>query len=234
MSVFAAVGLAGAMLAAVSGAAFAQSKTFEVTPFTGVDISSGLDADISVGGTVSVSAHSRDPEYLNDLKVEVRNNRLYAWIDRNILDFRFGDDRRVMLSITVPSLDFIEASGGSDVKANALGGDRVEAHASGGADLDIAGIKATALAAEASSGSDLTLAGTCATAAFDVSSGSDLNATDLKCVDVTINASSGSDAEIFASGSLTANASSGADLTVHGSPKSVKQDTSSGAGVKIR
>jgi len=82
MSVFAAVGLAGAMVVAVSGVAFAQSKTFEVAPFSGVDISSGLNADITVGPTVSVSAQARDPRDLDDLRVEVRDDRLFAWIER--------------------------------------------------------------------------------------------------------------------------------------------------------
>lgn len=216
MSVFAAVGLAGAMVVAVSGAAFAQSKTFDVGPFSGVDISSGLDADITVGPVASISAEARNPEYLTDLKVEVRGNRLYAWIDRNILDFRFGDDRRVAIHITTPNLDFIQASGGSDVKAGGLAGDKVEAHASGGSDLNVTGIKAANLVSSGSSGSDLRLAGTCDNGSFDVSSGSDLKATELHCKAVTVNASSGSDVEAY------------------GKPGTVKQDVSSGAEVKVR
>lgn len=234
MSVFAAVGLAGAMVVAVSGAAFAQSRTFDVGPFTGVDISSGLDAEITVGPAVSVSAEARNPEYLDDLKVEVRGNRLYAWVDRNILDFRFGDDRRVHVRITAPSLDFVQAGGGSDVSVGNPSGDRLEAHASGGADLNVTGIKAAYVVSSGSSGSDIRLAGTCDSATFDVSSGSDLKASDLQCKDVVINAASGSDAEVFASASMTANASSGSDVEVLGKPGTVKQDVSSGAGVKVR
>jgi len=233
MSVFAAVGLAGAMVVAVSGAAFAQSKTFEVAPFSGVDISSGLNADITVGPTVSVTAQARDPRDLDDLRVEVRDDRLFARIERSILDLRFGD-RRITIHITTPRLDFLQASAGADVTAKGLAGQRTEANASGGADLTVTSVEAGEMVASASSGSDLRLSGTCRSATFDISSGSDLDGRDLKCQDVAIRASSGSDAEVFASKSLVANASSGSDIEVHGNPASVTKDASSGAGIELR
>ena len=235
MSVPAAVGLAGAMMAAATGTALAQSRTFEVAgPFTGVDIASGLDADVTVGGAVSVTAEARDTEYLDDLRVEVRDGRLHAWIERDILDFRFGDQRRVHLHVTAPHLDFIQASGGSNVTAKGLAGELVEANASGGADLDVSAVKATNLVASGSSGSDLRLAGTCENARFDVSSGSDLKAEDLQCKNVAVSATSGSDAEVFASVSVDANASSGGDIEVRGNPGTARQNAASGGEIKIR
>lgn len=234
MSKFAAAGLAGALIVAASSAAFAQTKTVELAPFSGVDISSGLNADIKVGGTQSVTVEARNPDYLKDLTLEVRDNRLYANINRSLMDLVFGQDKFITIHISVPNLDFVEASSGADVKADGAAGRKVEVRASSGADIDLRNIKATELISEGSSGSDLRLAGTCETATFSVSSGSDLKARDLECRDVAIDASSGSDAEIFASGTLTAKASSGADVEVHGKPGSVKQDASGGGEVSLQ
>jgi hypothetical protein len=181
-----------ALLCAVAPAsAFAASKTFDVAPFTAIEITSGINARVTVGGALAVAAEARDQDQLDELKIDVSGGRLKAYVDWNLLGF-LAPDRQIKLTITVPSLDTVDSSSGADVEVTGLAGDLVtlrassgsdvnaerllcadvEAIASSGSDLDV---HATAsIKAEASSGSDLTVTGNPVTREEDESSGADL------------------------------------------------------------
>lgn len=220
-----------AICAAVPTMAPAASKTFTVEPFTAVDITSGINATVTVGGALAVSAESPNQGALDELKLEVSGGRLKAYVDWNILDFLLPD-RQLKLTITVPSLDAVDASSGSDVLVTGLSGDTVTIRASSGSDLGIAGATGKRYDIEASSGSDLDLDGTCESARIEASSGSDVDATKLLCTDVEANASSGSDLDIYASAGAKADASSGSDVKVHGNPPRLEENESSGGEIE--
>jgi hypothetical protein len=223
-----------ATFAVLASPALAAEKTIELPAFTAVDISSGIDAEITVGGTQSIVAESPDAGVLERMQIRVVGSELQAWFDWNILDlFTLGIDRAVTLKITVPELVQAEASAGADIVVTGMTGDALDLEASSGAGINATTIAGGAVSIETSSGASVDAAGTCTTGNFDVSSGADLDTTALLCADADVDVSSGANAEIYASASVVADASSGGDVTVHGSPAKTDGDSSSGGDVTI-
>jgi hypothetical protein len=220
------------LLAATPG--LSADRTYDLPPFTAIDISSGVDAMVTVGGTQSISATARNAADLDDLTVEVVDGTLKVGRDWDILDiFEAFSDRDIRFTIAAPSLISAVASSGADVDVSGLSGDSVRIEASSGADLKSTDMRATSITVEISSGSDLEANGTCTTLDVRISSGADADLDELVCTDVTIDASSGSDASVHASGSLKASASSGAEIAVHGKPATTDIQESSGGGVDL-
>jgi hypothetical protein len=225
---------ASAALLLLAAPALAETRTIELPAFTALDISSGIDAVVSIGATQSITAEAKDKRLLDDLQIKVDGSTLKAYYDWSFFDiFSFGDRDQIKLTITVPALTGIEASAGSDVEATGIVGDTLEFGASSGADLKVTGVAGKSIDLNASSGAGLKVAGSCETGKANASSGSDLEADDLLCATMDANASSGSDLDVYASKSIKANASSGSDLTIHGNPAEVKQEASSGSDIKL-
>lgn len=228
-----ALGLTALALLAVPGAAHAASRTFDVAPFTAIDISSGIKAVVTVGGDQSVVADSANQQYLDELKLEVRGDTLHAWIDWDIFDI-FEFDREVSITISVPALTEAEASAGADVDVTGMTGQSISLEASAGARLDVRGVAAERFDIDASAGATVDVDGTCGQSSVDSSAGAQVRADRLLCEEVDANASAGAGADVHASLSVRANASAGANIRVYGNPGQIDQETSAGGGVDIR
>lgn len=225
---------ASAALLLLAAPALAETRTIELPPFSTLDISSGIDAIVTVGGTQSITAEAADTRLLDDLQLKVEGNTLKAYYDWSFFDlFSFGDRDQIKLTITVPALNKVEASAGSDVEATGVTGDTLTFRASSGADLTLRAVAGKSIDLNASSGAGLKVDGTCEDGKANSSSGSDLDAEDLLCATMDANSSSGSDLDVHASKSVKANASSGSDLTVYGNPAEVEQESSSGSDIKL-
>jgi hypothetical protein len=226
-------GAAAALLLTVPGLALGADKTYDLPAFTSVDISSGINADIVVGGTQSVQATAKSPELLDEMKVEVSNGKLKAYVDWSIFDIFSMGEREIRLTITAPTLDTAEGSAGADVNVDGMTAQTVTLRSSSGADLNARHVAATNVDLDASSGADLSVDGSCDSLEANSSSGSDIKADDLICKDANLNSSSGSDLDAHASVSVKANASSGSGIAVHGNPPKVEEEESSGGDIEI-
>lgn len=222
-----------ALLIVVPGLALAADRTYDLPAFTSVDISSGINADIVVGGTQSVSATAKSTDLLDEMKVEVSNGKLKAYVDWNILDIFSVGEREIRLTINVPALGSAESSAGADVNVTGMTGETVTLRSSSGADLDARRVAATRVDLDASSGADLSVDGSCDSLKANSSSGSDIKADELICKDADLEASSGSDLDAHATVSAKANASSGSGIAIHGNPPTVDKEESSGGDIEI-
>jgi hypothetical protein len=229
--------IAAVLCLAGSAGALAASKTFDVGPFTAIEISSGINAIVTVGGTTqSVVAESPNQQELDELIVEVNGGKLHAhtdWDFFDLFDWAAGDSQTT-ITIVVPALTAAEANSGADVAVSGISADSVQLASSSGAGLEAIAVSGKSFDLNASSGANLSVSGTCERAHVNASSGSDLRAEKLLCADVDANASSGADAEVYASASLRANASSGASIDVYGKPATVEDEVSSGGDVRLR
>lgn len=224
-----------ASMTLVPAAVQAESRSIDVEPFTEIEIASGIDARIIIGGTHAVEAESANVTRLDELIVEVRDGRLHASMEWKILDFlSFGEENRIHLTITVPSVEAIASNSGADVRVDGITGDGLKLSSSSGADLDVRNIDVDTVVLEASSGADLNVSGTCTSAQAVSSSGADLDARDLVCETVQAEASSGADAEVNGTQSVRAKASSGGNVDIYGAPADVRTDESSGGGIRMR
>jgi hypothetical protein len=226
-----------ALLVGVPMSAAGAEKIFDLPPFSAISISSGIDAVVTVtaGAAQSVVATSPRQEEIDELQLEVRDGRLHAWTDWNLLElFDFADgDRQTVITISVPALSAATADSGADIDVSGIGGDAVTLNASSGSDIDARAAAGKVYDLNASSGARLNVEGTCVSATIVVSSGATARADRLLCADVDANASSGSDADVYTSGSFKGEASSGSDVTVYGSPTSTEVNSSSGGDIHI-
>lgn len=225
---------ATAALLLLAAPAFAETRNIELPAFGALDVSSGIDAIVTVGGTQSITAEAKDKRLLDDLQLKVEGNTLKAYYDWSFFDiFSFGNRDQVKLTITVPALSRVDASAGADIEATGVSGDTLKFNSSSGADLTLRAVAGKAIELNASSGAGLKIDGTCEDGKANASSGSDLDAEKLLCATMDANSSSGSDLEVHASQSIKANASSGSDLTIYGNPAEVDQESSSGSDIKL-
>lgn len=193
--------------------------------FTKIKASNGLDVFIFQGKNKKISIEA--DENLHDIiKTEVENNVLKIYTEKNI-----WRAKAKKVYVTLPSLNSITASSGSDVVLeDFFTSQNFTANTSSGADL-IVRIKAENITASSSSGSDLKLIGKAENATLSSSSGSNLNAYELTAKNVTAKASSGSNIDANAIKSITAKASSGGDIDFKGNPEKVVKKASSGGSV---
>ena len=203
--------LAGAATLALPAAALAAERDFDLDGFTGVDASSGVSVDVTVGGDFAITA-SGDEDDLERLKVEVKGDTLH--VGRQYRMNWGGRSGPVKVMVKMPAMDEASASSGSSLAATR--------------------IDAGDFSADASSGASLDLSGSCGDGEFDVSSGATVDAEDLECKTVDADGSSGGSMMVFASESVTAEASSGASVRVYGEPSTVDVEKSSGGSVKIK
>jgi hypothetical protein len=223
-----------AALALAPSVGIAADRTYDLPPFTAIDISSGVDAVVTVGGAQKVAVTAPQQTDIDELKVEVQEGTLKVWRDWDILELFEGfRERETRLTVSAPALTTASASAGADVSVSGLSGETIKIEASSGADLQATDIQATNIEAEASSGADVSANGTCASVVARASSGADLDLRDLACTNANADASSGSDITLSVNGTLKANASSGSDIKVRGTPTTSEIEESSGGEVEL-
>jgi hypothetical protein len=220
----------------LSPAALAETRNFDLPAFDEIHVSSGIKAEIVVGGDQSVVVEAEDDDDFDELEISVRNGKLRIGLERSFFESLrdwFSEGPKLTSRISVPALTELEASSGADVDAKGMSGQYLVVGASSGARLAIDEVNGEDVSASASSGARLDASGTCGRIDASVSSGGRLNLARLECEDVSVDASSGGQAEVFASASVDAEASSGGNVDVAGGPNDIEIDTSSGGDIDI-
>jgi hypothetical protein len=217
--------------------ALAQQLRFrplDLPSFTAIQIATGIEAEITVGGEQTVRARARSLDDMARLKAEVVNGKLTVWIASGPGGLVFKDeDRPIQLIVTAPALHTVAADSRARVTVVGVSADRVTLSAASGAELTASGASGETFQLEASSGSTLNADGTCVSASAGASSGAHLLAGELLCTSIDVQASSDADVEVYASSSVEANASSNAHVNVLGLPQIVNQRTASGGSVTV-
>ena len=223
--------LPSALIAVLSASLFAYAQQTETRPLEGFDsiaLGGGIDLFVRQGDRFVVEVSAED---LADVVTEVRDGTLQIGRPKRSGFFNWGDLGSVR--VTLPSLESLTASGGSDVDSEGrFSGDRLQLSASG-SDLSI-DVSVDTLSVEASGGSDVRLSGRARSVRVESSGGSDLNATQLTADEADVNSSGGSDLGIAVRDKLVANASGGSDISYTGEPSSVNVNSSGGAEVRRR
>ncbi|WP_240229621.1 head GIN domain-containing protein [Devosia lacusdianchii] len=234
--------LATALGLTLTGAALAESRNFDVKDFDRIDISTGIDAVVTIGDRFAVSADSASADALQNLRVDVSGGVLKASFDQSFLDFiisgglvgmLLSNGNAITVDITMPAVAGISTSSGADVRASGLKSNKLDLDASSGSDITLSQAALGAVRASASSGANMELSGTCETIDAEASSGSGISAGDLVCENATVEVSSGADIEVHATGTLKAEASSGGDVDVAGRPTRTDFESSSGGDVSF-
>ncbi len=225
---------ASTVLLAAPVAVSAETREFDLSEFNSVEISTGINAVVEIGGDFSVRAETDNTKILEDLRIEVRGHKLIADLDLGFLDSLLGKNRDVTVYITLPDLTEVEGNAGADVLVSGSYGPELFAAASSGASVLIDGLTSKRVDLDASSGASVRVSGECVNLRVEASSGGSVNASKLTCEIVKAEASSGGSATVYATGSIDADASSGGGIDVEGGPTRIEVDESSGGDVDFR
>ena len=223
---------AAVSLALMPAALRADSRSYDVGPFTSVSVHDGIAATVTVGPEVSVTGTALRGD-LDRLKVEVRGDTLRLTRQASWGLFGTGRRDRFEVVVTLPDLEELTSTAGASVDLDGASGDLVLSSTSG-ASLRAEGIEAGKIEASASSGASMRLSGTCDSIEAEASSGASLLAEDLACAKVVGESTSGSSLSLRASETADLSASSGASIRIAGDPEEVTREVSSGASIRSR
>ena len=233
---------AGLISMALTANAEAQQRDFALIGFDGIDIATGIDANVSQADQFSVRAHSASGDALDNLRLSVEDGVLTARFETSFLDFimsgglvgmLFNSGNAVTLDITLPALATASASSGANIDVRNVVGTTLDLDASSGSSVSLDGIQLDTLTISASSGSDVEATGQAGHIRLDASSGSDIDAGGLNAATAELSASSGSDIAATVTRSVRAQASSGADIDIAGNPGDRDTDASSGGDISF-
>jgi opacity protein-like surface antigen len=222
-----------ALLLSAASAMAAETRTLETTTFTGIEITSGIDAVITVGGPQSVVAVAPSANDFNDFKYEVRDGVLHVWYDWNILRLFDFTDHNMKVTISVPALDTLASTSGSTVDASGISGDHLKLDVTTGASAKVVDMSVKAYDLSVTTGSHLTIAGTCESMHAEVTTGANADAKDLACRDLVAEATTGASFVITASGTIDGETTTGASITVYGNPTVNHLEANTGGSINF-
>ncbi len=198
----------------------------EVSSFDAISVGYGIDVHLHQSQKTSVSVKARK-EIMDNIVTVVKNGTLVIKVD----NWKRKTRGRMDVTVHVPSLNGISASGGSDVygKGN-WSMDDLEINLSGGSDLEME-LTANNIEANASGGSDISLIGNADKIAINCSGGSDVEAKKFKVKHCEVSCSGGSDVDIHVTESIDASASGASDITYKGNPSQVRVQSSGSSDI---
>lgn len=219
--------VASTALAGVHGDGVIRAEQRTVSAFDELELSGGLEVTVRRADAPSVRIET-DENLLPLIRTEQVGRRLIVGQASNA---SLTPTRGIKVTVAVPVLKAVEASGGVDLDLQAPTDKAFTLDTSGGVELVAKSIAAERLTVKASGGVQLELGGRAAQVAWEASGGVTVRAKALAADAVTVDASGGCELELAARQSITGEASGGVQLTVHGDPPKSRVRTSGGADV---
>ena len=137
----------------VEGSGNIVSEVRDVTGFDSIDVSAGIDVDVSVGDDADHSVTvNYDDNVLDKLVTDVSGGTLVVKFNGSVRLSGSNLDR--VVTVVMPRLEALEASGGADIIARGPA-DRLDIQASGGASINTADLLAVDVTVDVSGGASV-------------------------------------------------------------------------------
>jgi hypothetical protein len=205
-----------------SGHVVREQRT--VPAFSGIEAHGGVHVTLETGPQgVEVET---DDNLMGIFETRVEDGRLRLGFQ----DYSNVWNAQVMVRISIPEVNYMSASGGSDIRAELAPSQALELSASGGAVVRASGIQVASLTASGSGGSRLQLAGSAGAMDLHMSGGTRIKAARLEARSVKVSGSGGCTADVRAMDSIRGSLSGGCGIHLSGGASS-RVKTSGGASV---
>ncbi|MCK4881084.1 MAG: DUF2807 domain-containing protein [Bacteroidales bacterium] len=212
----------------ISGNGKVVKETRDLSGFTGVHISSGIDVWLSEGNSFEVTVEA-DENLLEVILTEMNGKFLVVKTDH--VNIRSAKSKKV--HVTIPKLSELKISSAGDcVGQTTFGCDDLSISISSAGDLSLE-VEASKIDMDISSSGDARISGSADILNVSLSSAGDLHAFDLIAGKVDVVVSSAGDARVHATEEISMNASSAGNIYYRGDAK-VVHSRSSSAGDIIR
>ena len=185
------------------------NQAYDLTGFTGVEVTGPDDVTIRRGDRFSIVARGRK-ETLDRLEIKLDGTRLTIGRKRDGFRFSSRDEDDVDIAITMPRLDRARLTGSGSIDADSVDGDAVEAVVTGSGDLKVAKLAGKRAEITVSGSGDIEIGGgRIDSGEFSVTGSGDIDADGLVAETVEVS--------ITGSGNVDAQATGKADVRILGS-----------------
>lgn len=213
----------------ISGNGDVVDETRDVSGFTGVEVSTGIDVYLTQGDDFEVVVEA-DENLQEVILTELKGDRLVVRTDH--VNIRSARSKKV--HVTLPELTELKISSAGDCVGQTpfrCGDLRLSISSAGDLTLEV---DADRIDLDISSSGDARLAGSAAELNASLSSAGDLNAFDLVAGKVDVNVSSAGDARVHATEELRMTASSAGNIYYRGDAEVVHSSRSSAGSIVRR
>ncbi len=219
-----------AVLAAtgLSGAAGAAERRFPATGFDKVWAAGSEDVTIITGKAASVVA-TGPQDKLDRLIVGVDGTTLK--IDHksgNNWSMSWGDKDAVRITVTMPALRGVHASGSGDIAADSGTGPAFDASLSGSGNLKLARVNSPDVTLLTSGSGDIEAAGQCTNAKISISGSGEMKLASLACTNIDVTISGSGDVAARATGTANVRISGSGNVNVTGGARCTSRTSGSG------
>lgn len=213
----------------ISGNGRVVDDTRDISGFTGVHVSSGIDVYLSQGSSFEVRVEA-DENLQEVILTEVEGNMLVVKTDR--VNIRNAKSKKV--HVTLPELTSLKISSAGDcVGQTPFSCEDLRLSISSAGDLKLQ-VEADRIDLNISSSGDADLSGKARELDVSLSSAGDLNAFDLIAGKVDVNVSSAGDARVHATEEISMNASSAGNIYYRGDARVLESRSSSAGNISHR
>jgi putative autotransporter adhesin-like protein len=198
----------------VRGSGNVRREIRVVPAFTGVAVAGGIRGEVQIGQQrVELSG---DDNVLPLVETVVEDGVLVVRFKPHI---SLDTQEPVVVQVSAPSIDALESSGGSRLRASLIPTDDLTIDSSGGGDVEARKVAVKKLRADVSGGGALVLEGSADEVKLGLSGGSRCKGKEFRARTMRIQASGGSTARLAVSESVRGSASGGSVVRVSGSPE---------------
>ncbi len=210
----------------ITGNGNVEEESRDISGFTGVHISSGIDVLLSEGDEFKVVVEA-DENLMDVIKTELKGGMLVVGTDH--VNIRQAKSKKV--HVTLPSLEALKISSAGDCNGQTpFHCDDLRLDVSSAGDL-LLEVEADRIDLDISSSGDVKLTGKANTFDVSLSSAGDLDAFDLVAEKVDVDVSSAGDARVHATKEISMSASSAGDIYYKGGAEVVHSSKSSAGNI---
>ena len=208
-----------------------NAEVRDVTSFSGIKVSGGIDVYLSQGDEYALAVSASDEKYRDGIKTEIKNGVLEISYDGSPLRYR---NRQLRAYISFTTLESIEASGACEVTINGtLKTNSTDIELSGACTMKGA-IEIPNLQLTLSGASTVNMKGTVQNLKINASGASDVKNYDLVTENCVAELSGASDVKLTVNQSISAKASGASNLYFKGDPESKEVSTSGASNISQR
>ncbi|HWV60772.1 MAG TPA: head GIN domain-containing protein [Sphingopyxis sp.] len=192
------------------------TQSFDLTGFTGVEVTGPDDVTVRRGDSFSIVARGRQ-ETLDRLEIKIDGSQLSIGRKRDGFSFSNRDDDDLDIAVTMPRLDKLRLTGSGSIDADSVDGDAVEAAVTGSGDLKIAKLTGKDAEIEVSGSGDIEIGGgNIASGDISVTGSGDVDAEALVARDLDISITGSGNVETQATGKAGIRILGSGDVTLTG------------------
>lgn len=195
----------------------ANAEVRNVTTFSGIKVSGGIDVYLSQSDDYSLAVSASDPKFRDDIKTEIINGVLIIHYDNSYFGKNYGD-KRLRVYLSFKTLQSIEGSGACDFYISGNWRDGSVLMKLSGA-CDVKGtVQINNLVFDLSGASTVKINGTVQNLKLTASGASDIKSYDLQVQNCIAKLSGASDVRVTVNNSIEASASGASTLYYKGNP----------------